>query len=132
MEQEHLITCYFSLGFTNNEILVLLAQKHGIVISIRTLKRRMKLLKLFRRKEKSDIIDVALYITKQCRETGRDHGYRWMHRKCISEGFVVSQHIVRCLLLIIDPLGVSNRRKRRLRRRQYESPGPNYVWHVDG
>jgi hypothetical protein len=77
-------------------------------------------------------MDVALYIVEQCNEVGQQHGYRWMHYKCVSNGFVVSQETVRILLQIVDPSGVDCRRKKRLRRRLYESPGPNFVWHVDG
>jgi hypothetical protein len=36
------------------------------------------------------------------------------------------------LLEIINPGGVTCRKKRRLQRRLYESPGPNFVWHIDG
>ena len=31
-----------------------------------------------------------------------------------------------------DPEGVQLRKRRRLRRRKYTSPGPNFVWHIDG
>ena len=33
---------------------------------------------------------------------------------------------------VIDPEGVDLRRRRRLKRRKYASPGPNFLWHVDG
>ena len=32
----------------------------------------------------------------------------------------------------IDPDGVQDRRSRRLTRRNYVSPGPNFCWHVNG
>ena len=44
---KHLVKLYFSLGFTNNQILHLLAHQHHIIISIRTLKRLCKKLRLF-------------------------------------------------------------------------------------
>lgn len=131
-ERASLVNCYFALGYSNKEILASLAQRHKIIMSIRTLKRIMSNLQLFRKKNYSDIVDVATYIVSQCKDTGCDHGYRWMHQKCLGEGFVVTQDTVRCLLSIIDPEGVQCRTKRRLRRRQYENPGPNYVWHIDG
>ena len=31
-----------------------------------------------------------------------------------------------------DPEGVALRKRRRLIRRQYQSPGPNFCWHIDG
>ena len=36
------------------------------------------------------------------------------------------------LLRIIDPNGVDRRKRRRLLRRKYSNPGPNFLWHVDG
>ena len=32
----------------------------------------------------------------------------------------------------LDPEGVLSRRKKRLRRRCYSVPGPNFLWHIDG
>ena len=52
--------------------------------------------------------------------------------KCIHNGIVVSQDTVRLLLKILDPIGVDKRKRRRLRRRQYNGVGPNYTWHIDG
>ena len=46
---EHLVKLYAGIGFTNKEILNLLAHQHQIIISIRTLKRLCKRLCLFRR-----------------------------------------------------------------------------------
>lgn len=33
---------------------------------------------------------------------------------------------------VIDPEGVERRKRRRLKRRRYSNPGPNFLWHVDG
>lgn len=132
MEIDDIVTCYFRLGFRNKEILQALAYNHRTVISIRTLKRITKRLSLYRRKNNSDLLYVALFITKQCQESGSQHGYKWMHSKCVLEGFKVTQENVRLLLQVIDPDGVKIRSKRRLRRRAYCSRGPNAVWHIDG
>ena len=35
-------------------------------------------------------------------------------------------------LRVIDPEGVEHRQRRRLKRRRYVTPGPNFLWHVDG
>ena len=35
-------------------------------------------------------------------------------------------------LRVIDPEGVDRRKRRRLKRRRYATPGPNFLWHVDG
>lgn len=44
----------------------------------------------------------------------------------------VSHAMVRNILRQLDPVSVANRRQRRLHRRTYTSPGPNYMWHIDG
>ncbi|KAG5876634.1 hypothetical protein JTB14_005050 [Gonioctena quinquepunctata] len=44
---------------------------------------------------------------------------------------VVQQESVRLALNILDPEGVTLRRKNRLRRREYFSKGPNFLWHID-
>ena len=35
-------------------------------------------------------------------------------------------------MLELDYEGVQTRRRKRIRRREYLNPGPNFVWHVDG
>lgn len=32
----------------------------------------------------------------------------------------------------LDPEGMNARLRKRLKRRSYSSPGPNFVWHIDG
>ena len=36
------------------------------------------------------------------------------------------------LMRQIDPAGVLERKRHKLKRRNYESPGPNHCWHIDG
>jgi hypothetical protein len=132
MERDDLIGKYFKLGLKYTDIIKCLDELHGYSIGIRTLKRVTKKLGLYRRKHKSDILQIALFIIEQCEGHGQMHGYRWMHLKCLDRGFVVDQETVRCLLHIIDPEGVEYRRRRRLRRRVYSVKGPNSVWHIDG
>ncbi|XP_067660094.1 uncharacterized protein [Haliotis asinina] len=54
-----------------------------------------------------------------------------MHLKCLQSGICVPRDVVMLLLQILDPEGVEARKRRRLRRRQYLSRGPNNVWHID-
>lgn len=89
------------------------------------------MLGLYRRKAQSDLLEVALFVQEQLNEYGMLHGYKFMHLKCIQAGLVVSQSTVRVLLKILDPRGVQLRSRRRLRRRLYRNPGPNFLWHVD-
>lgn len=131
-DREDLFKIYFQMGLNNNEILYCLAGNHGIVISLRTLKRIAKKCGMYRRKHFSDILDVSMFILKECEGSGVGHGYRWMYLKCIQNGFVVSQRTVRLLMSILDPKGVEKRKRRRLKRRTYRCGGPNAVWHMDG
>ena len=102
---------YFSLGSNHSEILECLARTNGVVLSLRSLRRILSTAHLFRIKNYSDILNVALFITEQVEKSGQLHGYRMMHLKCIQEGFVVSQNSVRLLLHIIDPEGMSLRKR---------------------
>lgn len=128
---DRLLKLYFSIGFNNQELLCFLALRHQIVISKTTLKRKLKQLKLFRRKRYSDLLDVALYIMTELTTSGKLHGYRWMHLKCIQAGCNIPRDTVYHLLSILDHEGVQSRKRHRLKRRAYFSLGPNYVWHVD-
>ncbi|XP_061096945.1 uncharacterized protein LOC133127793 [Conger conger] len=58
-------------------------------------------------------------------------GYRWLHLRAIQMGFVVQQDTIRQIIQLIDPQGVDLRRAQRLRRRQYNTKGPNALWHMD-
>ncbi len=50
MDVEDLVKSYFRLGFSNKEILCLLAHQNGVIISKRTLQRLCRKRNLFRRK----------------------------------------------------------------------------------
>ena len=58
-------------------------------------------------------------------------GYRSVWHTLKLEGIQVPRETVRVLVSELDPEGVRERRAKALRR-TYRSPGPNYVWHVDG
>lgn len=51
--------------------------------------------------------------------------------KCLERGIRVRKEDVRILLSQLDPVNSQARQRRRLRRRQYFSQGPNFIWHVD-
>lgn len=128
---EELVQEYFSLGFTQAEILAYLNLLHNIKISHRSLKRLQSKLKLYRRKKFSKIEDVIKFLEEELQKASQLHGYRWFHLKCLQNNLVVTQEIVRELLLYLDPKGVEIRKRKRLRRRQYHNKGPNYLWHID-
>ena len=128
---ERLVWMYFQLGLSHAEIMSFLAFRYNTIISKATLKRILKRLHLSRKSNYTDIVDVALFVLKELEDSGQLHGYRWMHQKCINAGFVVPRDTVYDLLKLLDPAGISIRKRKRLRRRQYVSKGPNYVWHID-
>ncbi|XP_020563208.2 uncharacterized protein LOC110016040 [Oryzias latipes] len=128
---DHFVKLYFRIGFTNKEILNLLATQNQIIISIRTLKRICRKLGLFRRKHHTDLEEILTFVEEEMIGSGQLQGYRWLHQRALQRGFVVSQETIRALIKILDPEGVDLRRARRLRRRQYTCRGPNALWHVD-
>ena len=131
--RNQLISTYFHLGFSYSEILLFLGLSHGVYQSMRQLKRVLKGLQLGRRRNSSDLRDVCEALEEELKGSGSLLGYRQMtQRLTIKRGLNVSRENVRELLRILDPHGVKRRSKNRLRRRQYISKGPNYLWHIDG
>ena len=47
------------------------------------MKRVLRKQGLFRRKNKTEDLEVALFLEQQLMGSGQLHGYRWMHQKCI-------------------------------------------------
>ncbi|XP_048045693.1 uncharacterized protein LOC125267783 [Megalobrama amblycephala] len=131
MNCEH-IKQYFDRGYTNDEILAVLAERHGIALSKRSLERILSKNKLWRRKNKTEVAEVAAFIEQQLQTSGQCHGYRWMHQKCWLNGIITDRETVRVLLRLLDGEGVDLRSRNRLRRRVYHNRGPNFVWHIDG
>ncbi|KAI3362647.1 hypothetical protein L3Q82_001631 [Scortum barcoo] len=106
------------------------SREHG-PLSERHLKRVLCAKGLSRRKAYSDLVDLVDFIRNQLQYSGQLHGYRWMYAKCREHGLRVRKEDVRFVLKKLDPRGVSLRQARRLRRRNYFSKGPNFIWHLD-
>ena len=49
-----------------------------------------------------------------------------------SKGIHVQRDKVRKAIHAVDPEGVEQRKQKPIKRRVYQSPFPNYVWHIDG
>lgn len=130
-ERDAIINVYFEMELKYCDIVRALALYHDIVISERHLKRILNGMGLFRRKGYSDVIDVISFVELQLKESGRQHGYRWMTQKCSVNGLKCTQEDVRVILRILDPEGSQQRKGRRLLRRSYISKGPNFIWHCD-
>lgn len=109
MDTDTLIHFYFALGLTYNDIVSCLALQHQVLLSIRTLKRRLAAMNLYRRKNKSSLISFSAFLSKLIVKDGMQSGYRWMHQRCLLAGYRVSRETVAGLLSIL----------------------PNYLWRVD-
>lgn len=119
------------MGLDYSEILTVLAHNHRYIISMRHFKRHLKRMHLYRRKNYTQIEEVASFIRNEIKTSGQSHGYRWMHMKCLQAGLVVQKEYIRILLQILDKNGVQNRKRSRLKRRVYSTKGPNFIWHLD-
>ena len=81
-----------------------LSNIEGIFISWSSLRRHlMRSLRLFRQKDHSDLLDIAVFLQDQLNQYGMLHGYKMMHLKYIQAGYVVAQETIRHLLKILDP-----------------------------
>lgn len=132
-KRKELLKEYFLRGFSYEEIINLLESCHGAKISLRQLHRILREERLYRRIHKSSLNSVISFIDNEVQNTsGACFGYRLMHQKLRSKGYVVDRETVRIALKILDPDGVEQRSRHKLKRRQYISAGPNYTWHLDG
>ena len=71
-------------------------------------------------------------IVQELEQSGQCIGYRAMHKRLQNQGIVIGKNNVCKLMQEIDARGVKRRIHRRLKRRQYVNPGPNFAWHIDG
>lgn len=83
----------------------------------------------------SQLEDVLAAVLNELDEGGGGCclGYKsmWRRLKC-KYGLNVKRHTVLEVLRVVDPEGIESRSRRRLRRRVYSVPGPNFIWHLDG
>jgi len=126
-----LIKTYFQLGLTDHEIVQTLHQSHRIPITERHVRRQLVAMNL-RRRCYGNLEDTVAFISDELRGSGRLSGYRIMHERCKQHGLTARKEDVRLILQELDSEGVMTRRARRLTRRQYCAPGPNFIWHLDG
>ena len=128
-----LIERYFHLGFENQVILDFLKNRHGITISLSTLKRRLRDYGLKRRGAQIEDQEVREILLREISGPGQLRGYRavW-HSLRLKHHIHVPRERVANLLRELNPDGTRERRGRKLTRRRYISYGPNFCWHVDG
>ena len=132
-DEQELISYYFGKYFPYHVIVLFLKTYHGITMSTRTLKRRLRKFGLKRRQANVNEPVLRRIIEQELQGPTSTKGYRglWYVLRC-SYGIITPRDTVMRLLRDVDPVGSIQRRSRRLHRRQYNSPGPNNCWHVDG
>lgn len=134
VEEHELIKRYFNQGYSNKEIIEFL-KLHDVNISMSTLKRRLRTLKLSRRQKGTNVVtdeELKKTIEEELAGSGCFVGYRKMWAKLKRKGMFVKRERVMTCLRELDPEGVESRKQKRLRRRAYHTKGPNYIWHIDG
>ena len=121
-------------SYTYKEIISILLQVHGIVLSLPHLNRILRRLNLRRHYRLTlERLQATLNaVSDELKETGQCLGYRAMWKRLASKQHYVPKELVRHVLKVLDSNGVERRKRRILKRRQYVNPGPNFVWHIDG
>ncbi|XP_067037606.1 uncharacterized protein [Acropora muricata] len=124
---------YFHLGYDYKTITDLLLVHHGITMSVRTLKRRLKSNNLGKKKINVDEDLVRNIIRSEMQGPGQLAGYRKMwHILRIKHHVHAPRRLVAQILHELDPDGSKARKRNKLHRRIYQSHGPNQCWHIDG
>ena len=130
--EESLIKYYFTRGFQYDAIVDFLSKRHGVHMSERTLRSRLRSYGLKRRQPDYNIDEIRELIQEKLRGPACMGGYRLIWHALRISGYQVPRRVVEQLMKELDPEGIEIRRSRRLRRRTYRVPGPNYCWHTDG
>ena len=123
--REVLIEEYFKAGLNYSEISAFLFLVHGVLLSVRQLKRILKAMGLQRRRNPSDVNDIIDALEQELRGSGNRVGYRQMHQRLtVNHGLNVDRETVRKMVKIVDPEGVEIRSRSKLTRRKYKAKGP--------
>ena len=101
-------------------------------MSLSTLKRRIKKYGLQRKNIDYDLDAVCDAVRSLLDGPGCCRGYRAIWHTLQMNGITVPRVVVAELLRELDPEGVQERSRHRLKRRVYRNPGPNFSWHCDG
>ncbi|KAJ8664694.1 hypothetical protein QAD02_006356 [Eretmocerus hayati] len=134
IELDDLIRKYFYTRLTYKEIIAVLSADYKINMSLITFKRHIKRLGL-RRKNiiENPLVEIITIIELELEGSGKLLGYRSIWQRVRKYNHVdVKQETVRELLKIMDPDGVEERSRSKLKRRVYIVEGPNGTWHMDG
>ena len=118
-DEQGLIEYYFSTGYQYKTIVDFLSKRHGIDISQRKLRNRLKQYDLCRRTPDFDINDIRRVVQDKLNGPGNLGGYRSMWHALRTEGHQVPRRIVQQLMRDLNPERCEIRRAKRLPRRTY-------------
>ena len=126
-----------SIPFLNDfctKISAVLLTLHAITASTRIVKRVLKARGCLRRNAATrEVYEAAVRFTlEQLECSGQCLGHRALWKRLQANHVNISQAKTLQLLRILDADGVAMRKKRRLHRRKYRNPGPDFAWHIDG
>nr|XP_023666802.1 uncharacterized protein LOC111843432 [Paramormyrops kingsleyae] len=129
----HCCIGYFNAGHSYDVIVDMMYSLHGVNISLRCLKTKLKEAGLYRRKDYSSTNTVRSAIRLELRGPGQLFGYRTMWQVLKQKyNLRVKRDDVMVFLRELNSQGCERRARRRFVRRTYHSMGPNYMWHADG
>jgi hypothetical protein len=93
----------------------------------------IKRLNLHRRTVESNNEDIFRAILRELSGSGKCFGYKEMRKRLkLKYGLNAHRSTVIRFMWIADQNGKERRKSKRLLRRKYSCPGPNFVWHIDG
>ena len=120
--------------FRYEEIIQFLKKYHNHEISYSTLLRRLKQYGLKRRCQLGNdiFIEARERVSEIINGPGSAGVYRTVWHTLELEGIRIPRIVVQEMLRELDPEGCMLSKARRLKRREYVNPGPNYAWHMDG
>ena len=126
---DRILLSYIRKGYTYNEILQFLEHEHFIKISLRTLNNRVKTYGIGKRNQNNyhgDVNQLKSVIGEEVRGCGQLLEYlsMWNHL-CLNHDIYAPRDHVMTALQKVDPAGTEAQRKHQLKRREYESNGPN-------
>lgn len=134
--EEHIVVIkeYFKKNHKYKDIRQLILKNHNCDISESSFKRICKKYELQRKNfTESSAPEILLAIDTELDGSGSNLGYRAMRQRIQQTyGLKVKERTVLIYLRLLDPTGVEQRTRKRLKRRRYKAPGPNFVWHMDG
>jgi hypothetical protein len=131
--EKEVIERYFHLGYKYQTIVELLKNRHNITMTLRTLKRRLVKFKPSRKNNEIDDENIKIVMRNEVKGSGCQAGYRkkW-HLLRMKHNIIVPRNLVAKYLKDMDPEASNLRKRRKLKRSQCLSHGPNQCWHIYG